>query len=274
MNTILLPTPTGQVPFTPIQLTTLRRLVQHHLGIHLSEEKDYLLRAKVGRLMDHEGITDVDDLIYRLVHPSEKLAHALARFLTTNHTFFFREREHFDLLGRLVREGGEPVPRIWCAASSTGEEIYSIMIYLLEAGVGNFLLLASDINLEVLKACRQGIYHPERLQELPRYLLVRYFDRVGPSDAPLWQVKAELRERVILKRINLVDPHRFEREFHFIFCRNVMIYFDSATQAAVVSNLLSNLAPEGVLFVGHTEPLLNCREKVATVAPSVYRKQG
>lgn len=258
--------------FSVHQLQTLRQLVREKLGIHISDEKDYLLSSKFSRMMASLGLEQVSDLMALLQHPTHDLELRLARFLTTNHTYFFREPDHFAVLVKQIQAYQREIPRIWCAASSTGEEVYSIVISLLEAGIQQFRLLASDINLEVLKACREGVYHPDRLHEVPKALLWKYFDRSGPLDNPVWRVKADLRQRVVLKRLNLVDPLVFEDQFQAIFCRNVMIYFDQATQKTVVANLLANLVPGGYLFVGHSEPLINIAEKVTAVASSVYKK--
>lgn len=258
--------------FSPREIGILRRVVHARLGINISEEKEYLLVNKFGRMMDDLRLERVRDLIEALKQPTSEIELKLARFLTTNHTFFFREAQHFSALCQLVNRYPSRKPRIWCAASSTGEEVYSIVIHLLEAGINDFLLVASDINLEVLKACRDGLYRADRVLEVPRHLLFKYFNPVDRFGVRQWQVKQELRKRVILKRLNLMDDLRFEQDFHFVFCRNVMIYFDPTTQAKVVSHLLATMAPEGYLFVGHAEPLINIRERIIPVAPSIYLK--
>ena len=133
--------------------------------------------------------------------------------------------------------------------------------------------MASVVNLEVLKTCRAGIYPHERLAALSRKLLLRYFEPAhGTQDS--WQVKPALRQRVTLKRLNLMDEFCFEEYFEFIFCRNVLIYFDAETQAKVVAHLVANLARKGYLFVGHAEPLLHTQTVLQAIGDSVYRKTG
>jgi chemotaxis protein methyltransferase CheR len=248
----------------------LRQLIKKKLGINISREKDYLLENKIAKILRYGGDTRVEEFIEELKRDSEEMDKVLARFITTGHTFFFREREHMDYLCREILQKGVSGPKIWCAASSTGEEPYSIMISLLEHGISDFVLLASDVNIEALKACRRGVYKLDRLREVHPLTRDRYFKRAGTD----WQVKEYLNDRLILKRINLLDPLRFEQGFDYIFCRNVYIYFDNNTQRLVTENLLANLEPGGKIFVGLSEPLLHLSDRLTTVAPSVYVRKS
>lgn len=260
--------------FSPDEMDSLRRLVYERLGISISKEKEYLITSKFGHFMHQDGIATVAELLELLRHATPETDLKLARFLTTNHTFFFREAQHLDILASLLKKNPGKHFRIWCAANSTGEEPYSILISLLENGIGDFEILGSDINLEVLKVCRKGEYRTDRFREMPKHLLLKYFTRVGPPENQTWKIKPELAKRVILKRLNLLHNFHFAEDFDIIFCRNVLIYFDIATQIQVISNLLRNLRVNGYLFVGHSEPLINSQEKIVQVAAAVYRKTG
>jgi chemotaxis protein methyltransferase CheR len=258
--------------FSTGQLHQLRHLVREHTGISISIEKDYLLINKLTRIMQNCQIPSPAALIKALEHPDQTMVHCLHRYITTNHTYFFREASHFQALTRFIKNKPSQQARIWCAASSTGEEVYSLLFSLLEEGIDNFLLLASDINLDVLKTCRRGIYHQDRLANVAMPIRTRYFNELSTKGT--WQVKDELRKRIILKRLNLVDELRFVDTFHYIFCRNVLMYFDLHTQAQVVRHLCANLAPKGYLFLSHSEPLLKLNHGLVAAGASIYRKAG
>jgi chemotaxis protein methyltransferase CheR len=265
--------PTDQLGFLPDQLTILRGIVKDQLGITIGQDKNYLLISKFSKMINNLGLAQVTDLIDYLRGGSSKAQNLLARFLTTNHTFFFREPRHLEVLTSSVLQSSEWPVRVWCAASSTGEEVYSIAIALLEKGVADFIVIGSDINLEVLKACRRGVYRPDRMQGLTESMIDKYFIPTTASDGLVsHMVKPLLAERVVFKRLNLLEAFRFEQPLKYIFCRNVLIYFDHGTQQQVVHNLFNNLQVGGYLFVGHSEPLINFNLKAKSVASSVYQK--
>jgi chemotaxis protein methyltransferase CheR len=197
----------------------------------------------------------------------------LIHYITTTHTFFFRENTHLKVLYNdiLLREIKRPL--IWCAASSTGEEVYSIIIELLEHGINDFLLVATDINSNVLKTCKRGVYSKERLKEVEPYILAKYFTVDGDHGSENYKVNDVLKRYFILKKINLIDDIEFQEKMDYIFCRNVLIYFDKETQKRVVDNLLRNLKDLGYLFVGHSETLMHITNRVESVFTSVYNKK-
>ena len=204
--------------------------------------------------------------------------------ITTNKTDFFREPQHFDFLAKEILPkvdklcGPRDPLRIWSAASSTGEEPYTIAIILMEnrqywqqRGVQ---ILASDLSTQVLEHGRRGVYTMERAAHIPRPLLVRYFQRGRNRWEGHVRIRRELREMVEFRRLNLMDPFEFDRPFHIVFCRNVMIYFDKPTQERLVNKFHDCLVPGGYLFVGHSESLTGIRHRLAFVRPAVYRREN
>jgi chemotaxis protein methyltransferase CheR len=234
--------------------------------VAIGPEKIYLIRHRIDKLC--RGGEDPRALVARMSVDPAFAARILGSTFTTGHTFFFREAEHFRHLCRDLSARGIAEPRIWCAASSTGEEAYTIAISLLEAGYRRFILLASDVNAEALRACRRGRYKADRFHDMPPDLLQRYFDKV---EGDTYEAKPFLRSKIILKRLNLMDNLRFEAAFHSIFLRNVFIYFKAETQGQVLGTMRANLEPGGLLYVGLSEPLLGFQSIVEQVAPGAYR---
>ncbi|HKL84937.1 MAG TPA: CheR family methyltransferase [Treponemataceae bacterium] len=191
------------------------------------------------------------------------------REIAVGHTFFFREDAHFSRLVEDIRSRSIRSPLIWCAASSTGEEPYSIIISLLESGMRDFKVLASDVNMESLRAMNRGTYHISKFQNIDERILRTYFTRVNEFTL---KVRPGLRKYLSIKRLNLHETIEFENHFDYVFCRNVMIYFDDPGRIRVLRTLASNLAPRGLLFVGHSEALLALNESLRKEGSAFYRK--
>jgi chemotaxis protein methyltransferase CheR len=196
--------------------------------------------------------------------------------LTTNHTGFLRERQHFQYLMRTVLPQYVDRPRlsIWSAASSTGEEPYSILFTLLQAFANKpapkINILATDISTRVLAAARRAVYPAGRLADLPSEWVQRFFEKEESQSA--YRVRDELAGYITFQRLNLMEPFLAIGRFPIIFCRNVMIYFDHRTREQLVLRLAERLEPGGYLFVGHAESLLNIAHGLAYVGPAIYRK--
>ncbi len=244
-----------------------RELIYERYGIHYHPTKLENLEAKLHKLAERSG--DLEEIYAGLLAGDPEAERALLREVTVGHTFFFREEKHLETLVRDIAARRLPCPVIWCAASSTGEEPWSIVITLLEAGISNFLIVASDLNRESLSAMNRGVYNQGKLQSTPRHILLKYFRRVDPMT---WKISRELRGYLRIKRLNLMEPIVFERPFDYVFCRNVMIYFDEAARNRVMDNLARNLSPGGLLFVGHTEALLDLPPTMKKAAQSVFRR--
>jgi chemotaxis protein methyltransferase CheR len=188
--------------------------------------------------------------------------------ITTNHTYFFRENRHCEYL---ISQLDPSVPvKIWCAACSSGEEPYSIGAQLMDGGF-RFSIFATDISETMLAAARTGIFPKERLKQFPRPSLSRYFQRGQGKREGSVRVKPEVRRHVTFGKFNLIAD-RPPDIFDVIFCRNVMIYFDTATRQKVIDRLLPALKPGGYFFVGLSESLSGIRHPLINQIPSAYRK--
>lgn len=248
-----------------------RGFIKDRWGISISQEKDYLVEAKLRKALDLTGLAGTDEL---LATQNPDKIQQIAQAVTTNHTFFFREADHFDTLVDDAKHKGSKKLLIWSAAASSGEECYSLAIRLLEEGWRDFLILASDIDHQMLETINQGVYPEFRLQAVSGALKHRYFEAQGlRKGTSYFKVRPELRERVVIKALNLLEPHRFPQTFDYLLCRNVLIYFDHATQGRVIDNLSLNLKFGGLLFLGHSESIMTIphRARFTQVAPSVYR---
>ena len=200
--------------------------------------------------------------------------------LTTNHTSFLRERAHFDFLRDVVtgelRDASEL--RLWSAACSTGEEPYSIAMYLLDSSQSSVCrwarglrILATDISTRVLEKARKGIYPDERFHGVPETWWRNYLLK-GQGEAAGWyKVKPAVASLITFERLNLIEPLP-RRSFQIIFCRNVLMYFDKPTQQDIVARLAECLEPGGYLFVGHAEALTSIEHRLSYVRPAVYKK--
>ena len=275
---------TGGFQLTEAQFAKLASLVYSLCGIHLGEGKRELLRARLAKRLRATGCRDVKDYIE--VMEGDRSGQELVCFLdviTTNKTDFFREPKHFEFLVDEVLPkldklcaGGEAL-RIWSAACSTGEEPYTLAMVLMESralwerrGAG---ILASDLSTKVLEQAQNGVYAQDRATDIPRPLLTKYFQRGTNRWAGYVRVRPELRKMVQFRRINLMDPFDFDKPFHVIFCRNVMIYFDKPTQERLVDKFRNCLVQGGYLMVGHSESLTGIHHRLAFARPAVYRRQ-
>jgi chemotaxis protein methyltransferase CheR len=205
--------------------------------------------------------------------------------ITTNFTSFFREKQHFDflvnkILPKIVQAKDSRFLRIrgWCAAASSGEEPYTLALTLLEFFQGrpgiDMKLLATDVSTKALAKAVQGAYSVEKVKTVPTAILARYFDQVREGKEDFFWIKKEVKDLITFRRLNLMDAvFPFKGPLDFIFCRNVMIYFDSSTQVVLADKLLKLLSPGGYLFTGHSENLpAVLRTRVDAVAPAIYRK--
>jgi chemotaxis protein methyltransferase CheR len=263
----------------------LRALVRAQTGIALGPQKRHLLRARLDRRLRALGLSTFAQYCAYLTegrHPEELVAFVNA--VTTNKTDFFREPHHFAHLAEhwapALRAGVQPGHtrrvRIWSAASSSGEEPYTIAMVLREAGivapVFDVRILASDIDTDVLAHASEGVYAVDRTTAVPPDLLRRYFLRSRRQPTHV-RVRPELRDVVTFRRINFADsswPIRVR--FDVIFCRNALIYFDRAGQQAILGKLLAFLEPGGLLFLGHSESVLGLAEGLTPLGNTIYAR--
>jgi chemotaxis protein methyltransferase CheR len=261
-------------PLGPDEFDQIRRLAHRVFGLDLKPGKEDLVSARLGKLVRGGGFRTFQDYYRHIV--GDTTGESLARMidaLTTNHTSFMRESDHFEFLKReaLPNCKASECVEIWSAACSTGEEVWTLAAVLSDVlGPRRYHVVASDISTQALRAARQGLYPAERCAGIPSGWLGRHFET--PDRGATWRVSDGLRAHATFRRVNLVEPYNWPRRFPVIFCRNVMIYFDAPTQERVVQRLCEWLEPGGYLFVGHAESLTRITHPLQYVKPAVYRK--
>lgn len=262
----------------------IRTIVYDKFGVNLTEQKRSLIVGRLQKIIKEKGFLSFSEYINFLKKDKtgQNLIELVNR-ITTNHTFFFRENDHFDFfreyalpqaVERLKHEKSNDL-RIWCAGCSSGEEAYTILINMSEF-FGNDMknwnagLLATDISARALDIARNGIYPTERINEIPRNLLHKYFTKNSPDS---WKVSDKLRKEITFRSFNLINnAFPFKKPFDIIFCRNVMIYFDQPTRKALVQRFYNHTNPGGYLFIGHSESLRREECPYTYIKPAVYRK--
>jgi chemotaxis protein methyltransferase CheR len=264
-------------------LATIQRLVYAKSGISLHSGKRALVTARLQKLLKRSGLSTFREYIHYLqADKSGSEMTAMLDAIATNHTSFFREPQHFEFLAKIVlpplREREETTPILgWSAACSSGEEPYTIAITALELFGGTpgrpLRLLASDLSTKALTRAVAGIYKAERVSGLPRHLVLKHFEKGVGVPAGSVRVAEHVRRIVEFRQLNLLEAPPPGRPLDFIFCRNVLIYFDRAVQQAVVDRLEERLAPGGYLFTSHSESLNGLRHGLTWVAPAVYRRE-
>jgi chemotaxis protein methyltransferase CheR len=257
----------------------IRELVYKLSGISLADHKVALVSARLGKRIKALSLGGYEDYYeyLRRDKTGQELV-LLIDAISTNVTHFFREAKHFDVLAAALKEryaAGQRRFRIWCAASSTGEEPYSLAITALEnlGGGADVKLLATDISTQVLAKARQGIYEERHVEKMDRDVLRRWFIKGNGSNDGFYQVKPELSEMVRFGRLNLSEPEwPIKGPLDYIFCRNVMIYFDNDLRSRLVQKFYALLREGGLLFTGHSESLTNMAGAFKKLYPSVYLK--
>lgn len=268
-----------RVPLAPSTFQALRNLLYEHSGIALSPHKLTMVQSRLGKRLRMLRLGSYEAYLELLEDPASDEWVNFINALTTNLTSFFREPHHFPRLVELLAAEGPPRPvRVWSAGCSTGEEPYSLAMTLRQAfGPGHPVeILATDLDTAVLETAARGIYPLARIESLDSAWRRFAFLRGTGAQEGLVRVRPEIRQMVRFAPLNLRDP-RWSLQgapFHAIFCRNVMIYFDKPTQRQLVQRFREFLAPRGLLFVGHSESLLEASHGLESLGQTVYRKPG
>ncbi|WP_149539996.1 CheR family methyltransferase [Siccirubricoccus phaeus] len=247
-------------------------LVKSRSGLVLTPDKQYMLDTRLGPILKKEGLASLDALALKLREPrAVALAEAVTEALTTNESSFFRDGKPFEHLKRVLPQLAAARPpgstlRVWSAACSTGQEAYSIAMLAQELGAelaGRKLeIYGTDISHEVLARAREGYYTQFEVQRgLPARLMVKYFQQ----EAGRWRVNPALRAMARFEHLNLLAEFRHLGRFDVIFCRNVLIYFDSPTKTRVLHALADRLAPDGVLYLGGAETVLGLTDQLVAL---------
>jgi chemotaxis protein methyltransferase CheR len=248
---------------TSSQFQKFCKLVYHECGINLHDGKKQLLMARLSKRLNSTGIDSIDEYLAALKHDPRELINFLDA-ISTNHTFFFRESHHFEHLRK-------DHLNIWCAASSSGEEPYSVAIHCLEKGFRPFIL-ATDISTQVIRSGQAGVYSLEKTKSLPSQTLKKYFQKGLGKWNEYVRIKPEIKNTVKFKRFNLIVDPVPSHDFDVVFCRNVLIYFDNIIKSQVIHKLYGALKPDGLLIIGGAESLNAISHPFKYLHPSIYRK--
>ncbi len=251
---------TREFPFSAEHFRLISDRIYEFSGIRLPEAKREMVYARLARRLRSLGIASFDDYVRFLELEPAEWEHC-TNALTTNVTAFYREEHHFRILAEHVRataRAGEPF-RVWSAGCSTGEEPYTIAMCLSEElPQGNFEVIASDLDTQVLASARQGVYPLQSVLKLPEERQKRFFQRGTGRHEGQARVRREVAAHVEFLRVNLMDAQwPIASGLDAIFCRNVMIYFDKPTQRRLVERYARLLHPTGLFFAGHAESLLD-----------------
>jgi chemotaxis protein methyltransferase CheR len=257
-----------------------RRIVYEKSGITLHDGKEALVTARVGKRMRALGIDDHKKYLEHVLNDdSGNEVIQLLDVISTNVTSFYREPQHFEFLAEQVKKmvsSGRSKIRIWCAASSSGEEPYSIaMTFLENCGDwrGDFRILATDISTRILKAATEGSYSYIKVEKVPPRLLDKYFEKIETDKGNQYAAKSSLKGLIKYARLNLAKPpFPMSGPFDMVFCRNVMIYFDNEIRRKLLDEVFRLLKPGGYLIVGHAESLTGMLCNLKSIRPSIYIK--
>jgi chemotaxis protein methyltransferase CheR len=247
---------------TPLDYEYLRKLLKERSGLDLSADKQYLVESRLIPLARRAGLQGIPELVLKMKSGADALTSDVVEAMTTNETFFFRDKIPFDhlrqnILPELVQaRASRRSLRIWCAASSTGQEPYSIAMCVKEfAGLAGWRveIVGTDLSQAVLEKSKAGVFSQFEVQRgLPIQMLVKYFTQVGE----LWQLNADIRAMVQHRQLNLLQDFSHLGTFDVIFCRNVLIYFDQDTKAGIFERLARLLEGDGVLALGAAESVV------------------
>ncbi len=252
----------GQASIAVINPNNHKFLQDHvysHAGIVLEGDKHYLFESRLGPIVRQLGLESIDDLCVLLRSSCQpEVSHRVVEAMTTNETYFFRDPSHYDairtvLLPRLIKERGDTKKmRFWSAASSTGQEAYSLAMLLIEAGLSdwNIQILGTDFSSQVVERARSGKYQQIEVNRgLPSMFLIKHFHRSGTD----WNLSDQVRRMVTFEIIDLRSSMRALGPFDLVFCRNVMIYFDATTKMNILKELHGTLFKGGWLLLGGAE---------------------
>lgn len=270
------------VTITEKEFRKLSEFIKSNYGIHLKEEKKSLVMGRLYNVLMQKKCKSFSEYYdYVVSDKTGDAATVLIDKITTNHTFFMREAEHFNffkstVLPYLVNTVDDKDLRIWSAGCSTGEEPYTLAMLLNEYfGEEKMLwdakVLATDISSKVLDIAQKAIYDNEKIETLPSKWRLSYFKKYDSNNSILVD---RIRSEVIYRKFNLMEAiFPFKRKFHVIFCRNVMIYFDSKTKEELADKYYQHLEHGGYLFIGHSESLNRETTRFKYIMPAVYRKE-
>lgn len=268
--------PEREFHFTQADFERIRKLIYQQAGISLAPIKQDMVYSRLARRVRALKLDTFAEYLALLEAGDAQEWETFVNSLTTNLTSFFREAHHFDILHQHLLKGQHKPQRIWCSAASTGEEPYSLAITACETFdslTPPVEILASDIDTNVLATAQRGVYPLERVERLSPQRLQRFFLKGSGAQAGYARVRPELQRLITFTRINLLDQRWPVRDsLDALFCRNVMIYFDKATQYQILKRFVPLLRPEGLLFAGHSESFLHAADLFRSLGRTVYER--
>lgn len=266
---------------TEAEFLRIYRLIKSKYGIDLDRKKE-IVQGRLDNYIRRGGYQSYSEYMNAVESDfTGRLEKELVNILTTNHTFFMREFEHFDFLRQEVlpqlrrKEENSRDLCIWCGAASTGQEPYMLAMLLkdffgLEHHLWDTKVLATDLSTEALQHATLGRYDSEQIESLPDIWKRRYLKKL--DDGEKYEITSEIKEQVLFRQFNLMDTFPFKRKMHIVFLRNVMIYFDKETKQELIQKVYDVMEPGGYLFVGRTETIDRGRTPFQMIQPSIFRK--
>jgi chemotaxis protein methyltransferase CheR len=261
--------------FTEKDFKRVCQLIYEYAGISLKPSKQDMVYSRLARRLRANGISSFRDYLALLENDDGIEWEAFVNSLTTNLTSFFREPHHFPLLANhVLKQKGQHTICLWCSAASTGEEPYSIAMTMVDA-FGSFTppvsIVATDVDTNVLAKAEMGVYPAERIEKLDAGMVKRFFLKGTGAQSGFVRVRPELRAMITFRPLNLLsDNWPIRGPLDAIFCRNVMIYFDKATQLKILQKFSPLLRPDGLLFAGHSENFHNAMHLFRLRGKTVY----
>lgn len=269
------------VPITTTEFKKLTEFIKNNYGIYLKEEKKMLICGRLHNVLLKGGFRNFTEYYQYVINDNTGMAvNTLINVITTNHTFFMREADHFEyfkdtILPNMKKNNTDRDLRIWSAGCSSGEEAYTLAM-IIDDFFGNdkklwdTKVLATDISDKVLAEARCGKYSKEKVEMLPKLWKLKYLKNCGVDHVA---IEDEIKNEVIYRKFNLMDDKfPFRKKFHVIFCRNVMIYFDNNTKNELVKKFYDFLEYGGYLFIGHSESIQREATKLTYLKPAIYQK--
>ncbi|MEQ1721237.1 MAG: CheR family methyltransferase [Nitrosomonas sp.] len=261
--------------FTQQDFERIKKLIYQHAGISLSPSKQNMVYSRLARRVRANGLNSFKDYLGFLEKGNSEEWEAFTNALTTNLTAFFREQHHFPIFEKhLEQRKNRKKIQLWCSASSTGEEPYSMAMAVTNAFKSMtppVHILATDLDTNVLAKAQLGIYSLDRLEKIPKEKLRQFFLKGKGHHAGSARVRPELRNMITFRQLNLLDEvWPIRGPFDAIFCRNVMIYFDKPTQYKILKKFVPLLAPDGLLFAGHSESFQHASDLFELREKTVY----
>ena len=272
----------GKVEITDKEFQQIVDFIKRHYGVNL-EKKRTLIVGRMSNMLVKKGYSGYSEYMDKVLkNPFGEEATELVNTLTTNHTFFLREAQHFDFLRQVVlpelkvKEAKSRDLGIWSAAASSGEEAYTIAMVIrdffgMDAKNWDTTILATDVSRKALAKAEMAVFEEEQIAGLPATWEKQYFTK---REDGKFSLKKDIKDQVLFRYFNLMEDFPFKKKFHIVFLRNVMIYFDHETKVRLLNKMYDAMAPGGYLFIGTTETIDRSQSKFQYIQPSVYRKQS